>query len=1523
MTGEDATAGTEPADARRRELLAKLLAGERHTDQNAGIPRTGRRTGPASAAQRRMWLLHRMAPHSAAHHIVIGFRWPDRVDEARLGDCLTAVVERHEALRTAFALEGDRVVQHVLDPAACVVSVHDLPRDADPRDAWRAAASKPFDLAAGPMMRADAFRRYGEPDTVVVTMHHIASDGRSVGILAHELTARYRAATGAAPVTFADLPIQYLDFALWERNQLAEGAFDTDLRYWAEVLAALPDPGTAPAAVESRTGEPGPGRITRADLEPALADALRSMAAHRHATLFMAGVAAFAVLLARYGDRDDIVIGTATSGRDRPEVNDLIGFFVNTVVLRIDLRGRPSFAELLDRVRETCTAAYEHQAVPFDRVVEHLRSQGGEADDLFAAFFTHQASTLLREDGAALPTFGVDLGVASLPFAVTLDTTAADAPHCLFEYATDSFDDATVAQLTAHYVDILRAVSADPYVKVHDLPLGGPQHTDRILTEPGDLVPDRFERRARQTPDAVAVTDGTVDVTFAELDNRADELAWRLRDHGAGPESLVAVCLDRSVELMVAILAILKTGAAYVPLDPDFPTERLRYILDDTSATLGVARRPVLDQLNPAGYWIDVGAPVTGGGPDGPPPRRLRAENVAYVLYTSGSSGRPKGVMLQHGALASFCDAVTRRFSLGPADRFLQFASISFDVAAEEIWPTWLAGGTVVLLPQGPLMSGAEFTELLDQRRVTVAELPTAFWHEWTTTLDRSGFTLPNTVRLVIVGGERIRHDRLLAWRRSPVDLAHVYGLTETAVTSTVLGPGPLWATPEHAANLPVGTPLANTDVHVLDSRLRPMPAGAPGEVYVGGFGVSRGYLRRPDLTADRYVPHPFPRQPGERLYRTGDQARYLSDGTLQFLGRTDEQVKIRGFRVEPAEVAAVLGEHPGVRDAAVVPWTSDRTGRQYLAGYLVPAIPGGPGPDLEDVVAFQRSRLPAHLVVEVLTVMDELPVNHNGKVDRRRLPRPAAPAPSAEPTTAVQRLLRDTWREVLQRDGIGVDDDFFHLGGDSIAAIRVVAAAADAGLRLTARDLFAQRTVAGLAAVATPLRRTATDQGEVTGSAPLTPVQRWFFGRSDLEHRTFVLPVGLQVAAGVDQQTVREAIRQLLLRHDALRIQIADPAGGHQENLPVPAQVPLTVADLSACPAGERAAVRARLVAETVARIDPAQGRQLWALLTVEPPGQPAGLFLCIHHLVMDAVSLRVVLDDLESLCAALHAGPAVTPPGKGTSFLEWARRLDALARSGGTADELAYWQSVVQPPVRRIPRDRPGGVNTEESAAALAGNLDGGLTDALRYELPRHFGIRPVDVLLTALASTLTRWTGGDVLVEMEGHGREELFDDVDVSRTVGWFTAAYPVRLPSPVGDERDHLSTVAKMLRLLPRNGIGYGLLRHGGGKPALTAPEPEVLFNFLGPVLNFTGRWGDGGAETAVIRPAADFDAWRPSTGRRTHLIEVNVAERHGRLHVSWIYSDAVHHESTVRQLADDFLVHIERLVTTVGRSERA
>ncbi|UFR00358.1 amino acid adenylation domain-containing protein [Streptomyces sp. Go40/10] len=1104
------------------------------------------RHGPApvlSFAQQRMWFAEQLAPDRPVYNVPVSVRLSGPLDQEALRRAVTWVMRRHEVLRTVYPPDGDRPVPRVREMTRAdlpLVDLSALPGEAAREEALRALvdseSERVFDLARDVPARWLLVRLGEEEHALVATLHHIAADGWSIGLLLSELAAYYATPVSALREPPA-LPLQYTDYAAWQHARWEAGAFDGQLDYWRARLADLTPLDLPADRPRGAAGPPRGGRFTIV-LDAPLATALRKLAAERDVTLFTVALAAFHLTLGKLAGQDDVVVGTPVAGRTRIELEELVGCFVNTLAVRADLSGDPSFAELLGAVRAEVLGALGHQEVPFERVVEAV---AGERDltrtPVFQAMFTFQDAVVPTLDlgGLRIAPLATDRGVAPLTDVVCTLTEDGDRLSACFEFDADLFDESTVAGFARCYRRVLEQVSADPLRPLSGVDLLDDAERLRVLTEwndtgrplPSAAVHEQIAGRARHTPAPVAVEDGTRRLDYGELDEQAEELALRLASEGVGPESVVALVTEPTAELVVAMLAVLKAGGAFLPLDPGYPPARLRSVLGHARPHLVLADAASARVLD--GVVAGDALRVLGAWPDGrpAPPRALpetaHAQSLACVFYTSGSTGIPKGVAVTHGALANYTRAMVERLQLTRDDRFLQLASIGFDVLLEEVFPALAAGATVVMPGHPLLAAGTDLTAYVEAHGITCLELTTAYWHTWVDDLTARRRSLPASLRLVAMGGERVLADRLAAWRALGVPLLHVYGLTEVTCTSTVhLVPGrEPGDTGDGGSGLPIGRPLDNTRVYLLDRHLRPVPAGVPGELYLGGAGLARGYLHQPARTADRFLPDPFDPAPGARMYRTGDLARHRSDGSLDFLGRVDNQVKLRGFRIELGEVEAALAEHPGV-SAAVAVVREDRPGDRRLVGYAAratppgsdpagpadvaapadvvapaapaparaastaPAAPADPDapPDPEALRSFVRDRLPAYMVPSAVVVLDALPLTANGKVDRAALPAPGRDAPASPaqpPRTPMEDRLAALCAELLDRDGIGVDDDFFALGGHSLLATQLVTRVrTEFAVDVSLRAFFEAPTVARLAEQILTLQAAALDEAEL-----------------------------------------------------------------------------------------------------------------------------------------------------------------------------------------------------------------------------------------------------------------------------------------------------------------------------------------------------------------------------------------------------------------------------------------------------------
>ena len=1058
---------------------------------------------PLSFSQQRMWLLDQLDPDTPTYNISHALRLSGTLDAKALKRSLEEIVSRHEALRTTFAaVDGEpvQVIAPTIDTKLPVEDLGGLPQSE--REARERLAlgekRRPFDLERGPLFRARLLRLDEEEHVLLVSMHHIVSDGWSMGVFWRELGALYGAFSRGGPSPLAELPIQYADYALWQRRWLEGEVLEEQLGYWKDQLAEL-------TTLKLPTDHPRPqvqthrGARRSLTLPESLTQALKELSRQEGTTLFMVLLGALQVLFSRYSGQEDVAVSIPIAGRTRAETEELIGFFVNTLIMRTDLSGDPSFREVLSRVREVALGAYDHQDLPFEKLVEELQPERDLSRvPLSQVFFALQ--NMPQEDlklpNLTLERQKVESGTVKFDLSFFMVEEEQGLKGRLV-YNADLFDDTTIERMLRHLQTLLKGIVEDPDQQLSELPLMGEAERHQLLFEwngtateyPRDRrVHELFEEQVERTPGAVAVICGDEQLTYRELNRRANQLAHHLRALGVGPETLVGICVERSLEMVVGLLGILKAGGAYVPLDPSYPATRLEFILADTQAPVLLTQERIVERLPDKHgteiVCLDADWPLIARQAEENVTSRAAADNLAYVIYTSGSTGQPKGVMIEHRAIISYVAASIAAYEITASDNVLQFASLSFDASVEEIFPSLTCGATLVLRSDRMVDSMQRFVRECAEREISLVDLPTAFWHELVLAFESEGLALPPSVRLVIIGGEKALSERVAQWHAHtsqtarPARLVNTYGPTEATVVATHCELRPRVGhdlMPQ--GEVPIGRPLGNALVYILDGNLNPLPIGVPGELHVGGSGLARGYINRPELTSERFIPDPFSDVPGARLYKTGDIARRRSDGNIEFLGRVDDQVKVRGFRVELGEIETVLGRHPALRGTAVLART-DASGDERLVAYIVPLR--RPEPTVRELGDYLKERLPDYMVPSAFMTLDNLVLTPSGKVDRRALP---APDPSgfraentyAEPRTPVEEQLVEIWEEVLGLERVGIRDDFFELGGHSLLATRVVSRVRGAlRVELPLRYLFETPTVAGLALAVTQMQAEA-----------------------------------------------------------------------------------------------------------------------------------------------------------------------------------------------------------------------------------------------------------------------------------------------------------------------------------------------------------------------------------------------------------------------------------------------------------------
>ncbi|MGM7649296.1 amino acid adenylation domain-containing protein, partial [Nocardia sp. JW2] len=1575
---------------------------------------------PLSFAQQRMWFLNKYDTTSSAYNLPVAIRLTGDLDVEALSLALADLVRRHESLRTRYPEHGGTPVQQVVAAERISLDLRPVTVAADQLfETVTEFVSTGFDVAEEVPLRARLFRVDEHEHVLVVVVHHIAADGFSIAPLTRDVMLAYTArAQGTAP-GWAPLPVQYADFAVWQRAVLGTED-DTDslmarqVSYWQRQLAGVPDELTLPFDRPRPAVASLRGASVHRELSPELIARLDEVARRQGASLFMVMHTALAVLLARLSGSDDIAIGTPIAGRGEQALDDLVGMFVNTLVLRTGVRPGESFTDLLEQARKTDLDAYGNADVPFERLVELLAPERSQArNPLFQVMLAFQNldRTTLELPGLAVSALDLDESVARFDLQFTLSELGEPGHGGMalaLNYATELFDEATVDTIATRWERVLEAVAADASVTIGAIDvLDAAERADLVFRVGAPPVPARTLRSlladaaaANPTGDAVVFKGTTLahpspdhrpsssrfaTLSYAELDERSNRLARLLIAEGIGAEDLVAVAVPRSADSVFAAWAVAKTGAAFVPVDPTYPADRIAHMVTDSGSPFGLTVASVRDGLPESARWLvledlDLASYDGSAIADDELVRATTPEQPAYVIYTSGSTGVPKGVVVTHAGLANFGEEQAQRYHLDSSTRALHFASPSFDASILELLLALARGGALVVVPPG-VYGGDELSELIRAERVTHAFITPAAL----ATFDPSGL---DSLRVLVAGGEAVPADLVSKWAVPLADgttraFHNGYGPTETTIMTNIsdaLVPGEL---------VTIGGPTRGMRSLILDAQLQPVPVGVAGELYLSGIQLARGYHARPGLTADRFVADPF--VPGERMYRTGDVVRWTPERTVEYVGRSDFQVKIRGFRIELGEIDSALASHDTV-DFAVTLGHKSTAGAVSLVSYVV-AAPGR-SIDVAALTAHVEERLPAYMVPSSIMVIDRVPLTPVGKLDRKALPEPvfATEVSFRAARTPIEQTIAEVFAEVLGVERVGVDDSFFALGGDSIVSIQLVSRANARGVLFTPRHVFEQRTVAGLASVAETADVAAASAvtlaelpGGGVGEMPLTPVVRFMAERSGSFDR-FNQTMALELPVGIDRAGIAATVGAVVDRHDMLRSRLHQVDGrwvvttAPTGSVDADTLIDHTTFDPNVSDA-ELFEIASAALDSSLDRLDPAAGvvvRFVWleptepVTPTISLPGtasaaQVSGevasagaaasaggatssadtesksarragrLIVVAHHLVVDGVSWRILVPDFVSAWGQLSSGQQPELVAPATSMRAWAHALADEARNPDRLAELDFWREVVETPDPLL-TERPMNPAVDVSGVIekLPVEVSAEVTKALLTTVPALFHGGVNDGLLTALALAAAKWrtrrvpgksddANDALLVRLEGHGREEeVAPGADLSRTVGWFTAIFPVRLDL-TGIDLDAalaggpaigqaVKAVKEQLLSVPDKGIGYGLLRYMNADTAAELPTElpgQISFNYLGRVADsdvpdaLRGFGWIPAAELASLGGAydADMPAMAP--------LDVNAIVVGDKLSANIGYPSTLLGEAEVREFADLWVTALE------------
>jgi len=1486
-----------------------------------------------SPQQKRLWLLQQ-AGHSQPYRAQCVVLIEGKLNTETLESAIQKVVERQEILRTNFqALPGMNFpLQVIANNSQPAIRYHNL-RDLFPEEQeakievlFHEASQLDFDFECGSVLDISLVILSPEKHILLFCFPAINADSITLKNLVCEISHFYAATLQNQELL--DEPLQYIDIAEWQNELFEEKEAEVGKEYWrTKDFSALAN-WKLPQENQS-TVKPGfePKSIAL-DFNSDSVAKFEAIAQKYNSSTSAVLQAFWHILLWRLSECSHVVVGTYCDGRNYEELKPALGLLAKYLPVDCHLEDKTKFSDVLKQIDESINDAFKWQE---SFTGEEIAGTTGKDADLSFFPFCFE----FEEQSAQYPVGDLKFSIYKQyvcidRFKVKLSCIRRDDSLIAeFHYDSNLFQVEDIERLARYFQTLLASVIKKPDAAIGELEILSECDRNQLLVEfnntqthyPKHLcIHQLIEQQAARTPDNIAVVFENQQLTYAQLNTRANKLAHHLQELGVDCETVVALCVERSVDMLVGLLGILKAGGAYLPLDPIVPSDRLSYMVQDAGASVILTQQHFAQQFSEQAVpliCLDSDWEGIARQPEENPPCAATPENLVYVIYTSGSTGKPKGVAVEHRQLLNYLHGILERLDLPEGASFATVSTFAADLGNTAIFPALCTGGCLHIISHERATSPEALVEYCESHPIDCLKIVPSHLNALLTASHPEQI-LPK--KYLILGGEALSWqlvEKIRQYAPSCQILNH-YGPTEATVgvlTYAISEP-----IKDKSETVPLGRAIANTQIYILDHHLQPVPISVAGELYIGGDSVARGYLNQPQLTAEKFITiehlggqdaHPT------RVYKTGDLARYLPDGNIEFLGRIDHQAKIHGFRIELGEIESVLSQHPAIRETVVLA-REDEQGNKRLVAYIVGSQESILISELRD---FLKEKLPEYMVPSVFLQLKALPLTPNGKVDRQALPAPDTVRPELEgrfvaPRTPIEETIAKIWTQVLGRDRVSIYDNFFELGGDSILSIQIVARANQAGLQLTPKQLFESPTVAGLAAVAGTAPTIQAEQEPVTGAIPLTPIQHWFFEQKLCEPHHWNQALLLEVRGAITPALLEQAVQHLLKHHDALRLRFTPTQSGWQQvnaGLDAVAAMPFSYIDLSEAPAAEQATVLEATASELQASLNLAEGSLMRVALFDLGDNQPNRLLIVTHHLAVDGVSWRILLEDFQQIYQQLNQGEAVQLSPKTLSFQQWSESLREYARSERLQQERDYWMRSLHH--SRLPVDNPDGANTVALARTISVSLNVEETRALLQEVPAAYQTQINDVLLTALVQTFAEWTQEYSLrLDLEGHGREAINKDIDVSRTVGWFTTIFPVVLTlEEILDPGEVLKAIKEQLRGVPNRGIGYGVLRYLSEDAQVTQqlqtlPQAEVRFNYL-------GQFDQVLPESSLFKLVYPTPgASRSLQGNRRYLLDINGFVFGGQLQLEWTYSEQIHQRTTIERLAQGFVEALRSLI---------
>lgn len=1472
--------------------------------------------------------MNQSSPESHAYNVAFTVRILSPLDTAALKVAFQKILNRHPSLRTNFKLINENPVQEVHGYKEIFFKLIDVKHNEirDLKEKIRKTNEVPFALDEDDLFRVYLFRISETDCILLMSFHHIVTDGKSIGIVFDELWEIYRQETG----NHASLPhveTRYSDFVQWQSEFLKTDQSDSELNYWKDELK-----GDLPV-LNIFSEKPRPpiqtfnGGTVYFSIENEIAEKLKEMSKLEAATFFSVLLSSYFILLHKYSQQDEIICGIPTAGRPEQRFENVAGYFINPVSIRSDISDDPDFSTYLKRIQKKILSAISNQNIPFASVIEKLfHKRDASRTTVFQTFLGLQKiqPAALQElfvpgnEGARINYKGIDFEEFDIEQqSGQFDITAEFSEGKKFlsgalKYNTDLFDREFVEQMSKHFKNLIGDIAHNRGRKISELRLLSDEEENSILVERNDTtfsydefdcVHKLIEKQAAETPGRVSLVYENETMTYEEMNKRANRLANYLKNSGIGKESLVCLFMERSFNMVISMLGVLKSGAAYIPVDVSYPSDRIEFMIKDSSASVIITQGSLKSRLPATGSKILVIedeenelSKLNSGNLN----LNVPVDDLAYVIYTSGSTGVPKGVMIEHKSLSNHMLWMKDAFGFKNSDSVLQKTPFSFDASVWEFYLPLMTGGKLIITkPEGHLDAGYLIETILKNDVSVIQFVPTML----RLLIDEDGIENCTSLRYVFSGGEQLTVDLTKkVFAKLNADLVNLYGPTEVTIDS-------LFYKCENSGEqtIPIGRPVYNTRAYVLDKYLNPVPDGVAGELFLGGLDVARGYLNNPELTNDRFIPDKFSGE-NKKMYKTGDAVRWNRDGNVEYIGRIDQQVKFRGFRIELGEIEAKLLECDGVKEA-VADIRTDRTGVKKLIAYVV-ADPSAQNSE-DSLKAYLMRKLPEYMVPSSIKQIEKIPVTPGGKTDKSSLPDIDASTVHenfVKPKNETERILAEVWKEVLNLKQVSVNDNFFELGGDSILSIQIISKAKQHGIRITPRQMFQFQTISGVSSEAEVHKNANAEQGIVTGEAELIPIQRWFFEKKKEMFRHYNHSVLMSVPKNIDQKLLKKALEVVINHHDALRSQFKPAGNGWiqvfsgQKN-----SIPFTEVQIKGKGLAEFKDNLNREIKKLQDSIDPVSGDVISVALLKSPEEKNDRLLIIVHHLVIDGVSWRILLEDLYDVYTQLETKGKFKLNEKTSSFKEWSEALKEYAVRN-IAEERKYWEVVSKTKNINRPEITANG-NLAGNEKTIYDSLTEEETSQILHTVPKAYNTQINDILLTALAFALNKCTGEcESLISLETHGREDISESIDLSRTIGWFTAMYPFVLK--LDDKNDigrSIKFIKEDLRRVPRNGIGYGLMKYLLPDSNLDYVEPQIVFNYLGQINDRIKTDSDWKLSKSPILLSQSPDSERSS------LIEINGMIVGQKLKFEFNYNPDFHDDDYMKNFANEFVTSLREI----------